>query len=332
MIEHIEIKNFTVFESLKTDLVSGVNLFIGANGTGKTHLLKLLYSFQSAGLKNDLFKDLSSKLYRVFLPTETLLKRLIRKGKGQKNKAFISVIRNGEKIDITLEDKITHGECKTQHLKPDKPVYIPVKEMLANAPGFRSLYNEREIHFEEVYADIIDKAFLPPLKNITPEREIILTLLQKEMGGKIKIKNEEFYLKSKTGEIEFPLVAEGIRKLALLWLLIANGSLDTGATLYWDEPETNLNPSMLPLVVKVLLALERIGVQIFIASHSYVLMKEFELQRKDHSLCFYSLYKDENDSVAFNKSQTCHNLLPNKIADAYSRIYDLEIEQAMGVK
>ena len=40
-------------------------------------------------------------------------------------------------------------------------VYIPVKEMLSNAPGFQSLYSKREIHFEEVYRDILDRAYLP---------------------------------------------------------------------------------------------------------------------------------------------------------------------------
>ena len=30
--------------------------------------------------------------------------------------------------------------------------------MLANAPGFRSLYARREIHFEEIYSDILMKA------------------------------------------------------------------------------------------------------------------------------------------------------------------------------
>ena len=41
MIEKIEIKNFTAFDELKIDFVPGVNLFIGENGTGKTHILKL---------------------------------------------------------------------------------------------------------------------------------------------------------------------------------------------------------------------------------------------------------------------------------------------------
>lgn len=33
--------------------------------------------------------------------------------------------------------------------------------MLANAPGFRALYSQKEVSYEEVYPDIIDKAFLP---------------------------------------------------------------------------------------------------------------------------------------------------------------------------
>jgi len=76
-----------------------------------------------------------------------------------------------------------------------------------------------------------------------------------------------FFLRNKAGEIEFTLVAEGIRKLALLWLLVTNGVLDKEATLYWDEPETNLNPSMIPLVVEVILELEKLGVD-YICVHT----------------------------------------------------------------
>ena len=41
-INKIQIKNFTVFKDISIDLVSGVNIFMGENGTGKTHLLKIL--------------------------------------------------------------------------------------------------------------------------------------------------------------------------------------------------------------------------------------------------------------------------------------------------
>lgn len=43
-IESIELKNFTVFKSLKIDFSKGINIIIGENGTGKTQLLKAIYA------------------------------------------------------------------------------------------------------------------------------------------------------------------------------------------------------------------------------------------------------------------------------------------------
>lgn len=330
MIERIEIRDFTAFDELKTDLVPGVNLFIGDNGTGKTHILKLLYALQSAEIKGSFSKDISGKLLRVFLPRDLSLKRLLRRGKGAKKEATFTIIKNSERMTVTLTGRGTHITGGKNYFIVEKPVYIPVKEMLANALGFRSMYVERETHFEEIYVDIIDKAFLPPLKDLDPQFEELVRLLQKAMGGRITTKNEVFYLRNRLGEIEFTLVAEGMRKLALLWLLIRNGSIEKGSTLYWDEPEANLNPSMLPLVVGILLELERMGVQIFIATHSYVLLKEFDLQCTDHSLRFYSLSMDKNMEIGLNTSETYTGLSPNRIADQFARMYNIEIERALG--
>ncbi len=331
MIQKVEIDNFTVFKRFETGLSPGVNLFVGANGTGKTHLLKLLYSVQSAERGNSPIPDLRAKLQSVFLPDS--LNRLVRKGKGAK--AGSAVVRVDAK-DFGFEIA-SNGRKELEYTTEwdgdtGRPVYIPVKEMLANAPGFRSLYRSRETRFEEVYYDIIDKAFLPPLKNLTPDQERLSSLLQREMGGKIHSRNEQFYLRTRAGDIEFGLEAEGVRKLALLWILIRNGSLGKGATLYWDEPETNLNPSTMPVVVNVLLALEQAGLQIFIATHSYVVLKEFELQRVKHAVRFFSFFKNENGEIEINSAQSYHGLTPNKISDLFSRMYDLEMEKAIGGK
>lgn len=43
-IQAIGLKNFTVFEDLRLDVASSINIFVGENGTGKTHLLKALYA------------------------------------------------------------------------------------------------------------------------------------------------------------------------------------------------------------------------------------------------------------------------------------------------
>ena len=46
-VENVHISNFTVFKDCYTDFSKGVNIFIGENGTGKTHLLKAIYCLDS---------------------------------------------------------------------------------------------------------------------------------------------------------------------------------------------------------------------------------------------------------------------------------------------
>ena len=39
MIQKIKLKNFTVFEDFELEFSQGINVFIGENGTGKTHII-----------------------------------------------------------------------------------------------------------------------------------------------------------------------------------------------------------------------------------------------------------------------------------------------------
>ena len=127
-----------------------------------------------------------------------------------------------------------------------------------------------------------------------------------------------------------PLVAEGFRKLALLWLLIRNGSLSEGSVLFWDEPETNLNPSMLPTVIEALLKLSDMGVQIFLATHSYAVLKELDLQRDaKENVQFIALKKTAGGDVTAVSTHDYGAIDPNLIADELLRIYDLEVDRAL---
>ncbi|MDZ7879708.1 MAG: AAA family ATPase [Saprospiraceae bacterium] len=42
MINSLEFTDFTCFDDNKFEFSSGINVFIGKNGTGKTHILKPL--------------------------------------------------------------------------------------------------------------------------------------------------------------------------------------------------------------------------------------------------------------------------------------------------
>ena len=47
-IKSAQLQNFTVFEELKIKFSKGINVVIGTNGTGKTHLLKAMYGISEA--------------------------------------------------------------------------------------------------------------------------------------------------------------------------------------------------------------------------------------------------------------------------------------------
>ncbi len=76
MLEKIKFEKFTAFDSLDIPLSTGINIFIGANGTGKTHILKAIYATCDVAKSQ---KSLAEKTNRVFLPSGEHIGRLVKK-------------------------------------------------------------------------------------------------------------------------------------------------------------------------------------------------------------------------------------------------------------
>lgn len=102
--------------------------------------------------------------------------------------------------------------------------------------------------------------------------------LEKIMGGTVKLESGRFFINFPTGNLEIFLVAEGLRKIAMLTYLVANGSINKESILFFDEPEANLNPKMIKHITSLLLQLAEQGMQIILATHNLFLMKELSLQ------------------------------------------------------
>lgn len=337
-ITYIEAENFTAFARLNQSFSPGINVVIGANGTGKTHLLKALYAACAITVGEDKEKSYALKLRNVFSPYEGRMGRLSKR-QSSSVKTKIAITRQG---GTKLTTEFSNHTNKPEDVKITGEVvwkkeeltsaYIPVKEMLTHAPGFLSTAAKREIAFEEVYIDIIKRAFLPKLMGPTDiNRQRLLTALQKAIDGKVVAKGENFFLKNKQGDLEFTLLAEGMRKLALVWLLIQNGTLLSGSVLFWDEPEANLNPALMGEVVDVILELQRLDVQVFLSTHNYVLLKEFDLRKKKvDSIRYLSLFRNESGAVSSNASDSYLGIDPNAIASTFSSLYDRELQRSLG--
>jgi len=341
MLEKVKFEKFTAFEKLEVKFSPGINIFIGENGTGKTHILKATYAACDIAKSKG---DFAEKINNVFYPSGKQIGRLVKRSSGS-SRGFVEVSRrlaDDRKISLRLslsnhttkpEKATVSGSSRAWIESPMEAAYIPVKDMMANAPGFRSLYEEREIHFEEIYVDIIRKASLPILKGPTDkQRKNLLKSLQAAMDGKVVSKNEEFFLRNQHGKLEFTLLAEGFRKMGLLWILIQNGTLLNGSVLFWDEPETNLNPKLMRSVVGILLALQRIGVQILLTTHDYVILKEFDLQASPgDKIKFHSLYRNrESGEIETSAADNYLYVSPNAIDDTFGSFVDREIIRSMG--
>lgn len=329
----IKLENFTTFRNLELEFSSGINIFIGENGTGKTHLMKAAYA--AAALGNEHETSFAQKLIDVFIPHERRLGRLARR----QNKSITSriLVRSDQaRIGTSFSNHTKVAASATQVNKKwfgsseSSSIYIPVKEILANAPGFRSMYAKREVEFDATYDDILEQAYLPLLRGPKNKKHRdLLDRIETAITGKVIIKGEKFFLKNKHGELEFALLAEGWRKLGLIWQLVQNGALWSGSILFWDEPETNLNPKLIKTLIGVLLELQRQGVQIFIVTHDYTVLKWLELLAEhDDDIQFHSLWRNEQNEINFESAESFSRISKNSINDTFGEIFDVDVARS----
>lgn len=329
MFHSLTLENFTAFKSAEFEWVNGVNVLIGANGTGKTHIMKLMYALQMQGHDAAALQD---KLVATFRPSGDKVSRLFNRKRGSNTAKVQLVTSDDQALSLTFDTTRSHTFDLAGGWQVERaPVFIPVKEVLSFAPGFISLYDKYQLAFEEIYYDIIKQAYLPPRKGMPLEDEKpLLELIRKTVGGRVSQVGEEFHLSTGNKKLEMSLVAEGHRKLALIWQLIHNGSLFANNTLFWDEPEANLNPELMARVARVLLMLAERGVQVFVATHNYAFLRELDYARADIPTRYFALEMDDETGIASYAFSRYQDIRPNRIADEYQRLYDLEVQHSLG--
>ena len=135
--------------------------------------------------------------------------------------------------------------------------------------------------------------------------------------------------------MEIHLVAEGLRKLAMLARLVATGALINKGTLFWDEPEANLNPKVIKTVARTILQLAASGIQVFIATHSLFLLRELHIIgkrefKKLDTMCF-GLHRDETGVFTVQSGKTMDNVGSITSLDEDLQQSERYIDTEMGV-
>jgi predicted ATPase len=150
------------------------------------------------------------------------------------------------------------------------------------------------------------------------------------LGGDVTLENGRFHVDFGAGKHEAHLVAEGLRKIAALVQLTGNGSINDRSVLLWDEPEANLNPRLIAKLAAALHGLAASGVQIFIATHDYLLSHKLSLLA-EHDVApkvemrFFALHHEGLlDPVEVESASTLVEISKNVILAEYVQHYEYE--------
>ena len=359
----IEVNNYLMFKGEFTiNFGPGINVIIGGNGTGKTTLLRHMfsstssYAFQLRKYAASL-EHLDSENHSIRITSiPDLFTRNITKCNSENRAASqpsfnveYLITSNGINAFKTCvpEDPIDEAfiasdteenkqravlrEHVYRYTTLEDYVMIPDTEMLSHSKGLLALHYQRVMPFDKTEIDILAKAQLPITREIKPNASKILSLLRGIIGGEVVYENDEFFMLRDNGlKIPYSLEASGNKKLGLLWKILRNGLLESESILFWDEPESSLNPEVFPTLANILLELSRNSVQVFVATHSELFASYLSVNRvKGDKVMFYSLYKDD-DKIKVDTSDRFDLLDPNPLTDSSTNLYKAELEKGLG--
>ena len=321
--------------------------------------------------KKALAAGITSKLLRLFMPLDDHLGRLHHIG-ATGNASMQAQFSLGQEIVGAFgarSKSLVIKNYTSSNQAYGAPVFIPTKEVLAwiktiSSPGsdketVRNLFDDTYLDLcSALMVDVSDQERRFDLEN--PRFGDVFPRMVNAIGGKFEFVEGRFRFRAgryqerrathqykygdkvetvfhpiKGSDLSNNMTAEGFRKIGILQQLLTNQSLnpDVSGSLFWDEPESNLNPRLIRLLVEILLELSRNGQQIILATHDYVLLKWFDLLvdlgKADH-VRYHSLYR-ENATVPLRINSTNEYLAiaPNSIDDTFAALINTELDRAM---
>lgn len=98
-LTRIEAENFTVFEKIAIPFCKGLNVLVGENGMGKTHIMKMAYAACQASKRDISF---SHKTVMLFRPEQAGIGRLVNRNQKGVNTAKICIVSLYKEGDAVL--------------------------------------------------------------------------------------------------------------------------------------------------------------------------------------------------------------------------------------
>jgi energy-coupling factor transporter ATP-binding protein EcfA2 len=336
MIQSIKLKNYGPLARLDWQNLGKINLVIGGNDTGKTFLLKILYSAMKTIEEHRRGDDqrsaaeiLAGKLYWTFQPDK--IGDLVTKGTES---PLCCRMKYNDKDFIYKFGKDTTKQISSlgNHVPPrgSNSIFLPAKEVLSlHHIILKSREQDTSFGFDDTYLDLARALRLSPqrgknYKEFSDSRQRLESML----GGTIEYDDAGGRWQFKKGNQKFSLgvTAEGIKKIALLDTLLGNRYMDIHSIVFMDEPESALHPTAISELLDIVAVLAERGIQFFLASHSYFVVKKLFLIAQEKGLSVPVLSAQEG---AWVQNDLLKGMPETSIIQESIRLYKEEVGLAL---
>lgn len=338
MIESVRLQDATIFERFEWSGLSQINLVIGENETGKSNLLKMLYATTKSLLDHSQNPvdgrwggPLSEKLKWTFQPPDLELGKLVRKGgdrlkvrcdfrfRGPPEYAEFQFGPSTTKQVTDVSTVFTERQNQVSQSVPPV-VFFPPKEILTTRDAIIEVRDRLKIAgFDDTYFDLA-KALRSPKSygEPDPSLETVLDDLEGLFQGHVEEEDGELIYRRGRQKYGIAQAAEGIKKVEALRMLIRSRHIRENSILFFDEPSANLHPELTLTFIELLHELAQAGTQIFVATHSYVVLKKFELlaRKSENETPLCVLSPSDDGGVEAKTADLSERIPSNSIVDA----------------
>lgn len=337
MINAISLDNFGPTMNLRWSSLSTINLIIGGNGSGKTFLLKAIYSsirtleeYKRGQEQRNAAEILADKLYWTF--QQDKIGDLVRKSQSsltceltvdQRNFSF-SFGKDTTKHIATIENHVPPREANS--------IFLPPKEVLSlQHIILKSREQDKDFGFDDTYYELA-KALTYGTTAGRNYAEFSQSRMQLEtiLDGKIEfdaISRTWQFKNKKNQKFQIGVTAEGIKKIAILDTLLGNRYLSPESIVFIDEPESALHPTAIEQLLEIISILAAKGIQFFIASHSYFVIKKLYLLAQEKQL---SIPVISSIDGVWHSDNLQEGMPDNPIIAASIDLYRKEVELTLG--
>lgn len=198
------------------------------------------------------------------------------------NSAFNGIV-NGDEFDININLKDNDFDSDNAfsangYFNSEDVIYIDTFSFFETHAPWRTDYH---------HAGYITKVLMfdnqEDLEEITDERLLkVIEKIKEIINGKITFVNNKFtFIQDKTTEVDSLAItdaASGIKQIAIIQLLLANGELKPNSFLIFDEPEVNLHPDWQFKFAEILVLLAKeLNITIYLNSHSPLFIEAMDV-------------------------------------------------------